>query len=220
RIGVPTRRRSPKGHLVIRGASENNLRGIDVSIPLGVLTTVTGVSGAGKSTLINDILYPALAKALHNASAPVGRHERIEGLDAINKVIDIDQKPIGRTPRSNPATYIKAFDEIRKLFAELPDARARGYSPGRFSFNVKGGRCETCEGDGVRKIEMHFLADVFVTCEECNGRRFNEATLEVKYKGKSIADVLELTVREGLELFAAHSHIAAPLKLLEEVGVG
>ncbi|NLE89290.1 MAG: excinuclease ABC subunit UvrA [Myxococcales bacterium] len=220
RIEVPTRRRSPKGHLVIRGASENNLRGIDVSIPLGVLTTVTGVSGAGKSTLINDILYPALAKALHNASAPVGRHERIEGIDAIDKIIDIDQKPIGRTPRSNPATYIKAFDEIRKLFAELPDARARGYSPGRFSFNVKGGRCETCEGDGVRKIEMHFLADVFVTCEECDGRRFNDATLDVKYKGKSIADVLELTVDEAVELFAAHPSIAAPLALLQEVGVG
>src|SRR5690606_19163787 len=157
---------------------------------------------------------------LHNASAPVGRHERIEGIDAIDKIIDIDQKPIGRTPRSNPATYIKAFDEIRKLFAELPDARARGYSPGRFSFNVKGGRCETCEGDGVRKIEMHFLADVFVTCEECDGRRFNDATLDVKYKGKSIADVLELTVDEAVELFAAHPSIAAPLALLQEVGVG
>ncbi len=220
RIELPTRRRSPKGQLVIRGASENNLRGVDVSIPLGVLTTVTGVSGAGKSTLINDILYPALAKALHNASTPVGRHERIEGVEAVDKIIDIDQKPIGRTPRSNPATYIKAFDEIRRLFAELPDARARGYAPGRFSFNVKGGRCETCEGDGVRKIEMHFLADVFVTCEECDGRRFNDATLDVKYRGKSIADVLELTVDEAVEVFAAHPSIAAPLALLQEVGVG
>jgi excinuclease ABC subunit A len=220
RIEIPTERRKAKGYLTIRGATENNLKKVDVQFPLGVLTAVTGVSGAGKSTLVNDILFPALASKLHGASVQIGKHEKIQGLDAIDKVIDIDQKPIGRTPRSNPATYIKAFDEIRKLFAELPEARARGYSPGRFSFNVKGGRCETCEGDGVRKIEMHFLADVFVTCEECHGRRFNEATLEVKYKGKSIADVLELTVSEGVELFSAHSAIAAPLRLLEEVGVG
>ncbi len=220
RIEIPQQRRTPQGEIVVRGATENNLEGLDVRFPLGVMTVVTGVSGAGKSTLVNDILFPALARKLHDSVVRVGKHDRIDGLEAINKVIDIDQQPIGRTPRSNPATYIKAFDEIRRLFAELPDAKARGYSPGRFSFNVKGGRCETCEGDGVRKIEMHFLADVFVTCEECEGKRFNQATLEVKYKGKNIAEVLELTVSEALELFSAHPSIAAPLRLLEEVGVG
>lgn len=218
-ISVPSTRRSPTAELTIVGARANNLKNITVDIPLGVLTCVTGVSGAGKSTLINDILLPALAQKLHRSTEAPGPHDRIDGLEHLNQVIAIDQKPIGRTPRSNPATYIQVFDEIRKLFAELPEARARGYQPGRFSFNTKGGRCEACEGDGVRKVEMHFLADVFVTCEECNGKRFNEATLEIRYQGKHIADVLDLSIVEARELFSAHRKIAAPLALLEEVGV-
>jgi excinuclease ABC subunit A len=220
RIEVPSHRRTPKGFIEVRGARANNLKNVDAKIPLGVITGVTGVSGAGKSTLINDILYPALARKLHESSVAVGKHDKIVGLSQINKVIDIDQKPIGRTPRSNPATYIKVFDEVRKLFAELPEAKSRGYQPGRFSFNVKGGRCEACEGDGVRKVEMHFLADVFVTCEECKGRRFNAATLDVRYRGKSIADILDLTITEARELFEPHPNIFGPLALLEEVGVG
>lgn len=220
RIEIPRERRAPRGHIEIIGASENNLKDLSVTIPLGVMTAVTGVSGAGKSTLVNDILFPALSRRLQGSTVRVGRHAELKGLDQLNKVIDIDQKPIGRTPRSNPATYIKVFDEIRKLFAELPEARSRGYSPGRFSFNVKGGRCEACEGDGVRKVEMHFLADVFVTCEECHGKRFNSATLEVRYRGKNIAEVLELTISEAAAMFAAHPVIHAPLTLLEEVGVG
>jgi excinuclease ABC subunit A len=218
-IAVPARRRTPAGSLAILGASENNLAGIDVSLPLGVLVAVTGVSGAGKSTLVNEILHPALARRLHESTRRAGRHRAIQGAEQLDKVIDVDQRPIGRTPRSNPVTYIKVFDEIRSFFANLPEARVRGYKPGRFSFNVKGGRCEACEGDGVRRIEMHFLPDVYVRCEECQGLRFNNATLEVRYKGRSIADVLELTVREALELFAAHPHIAAPLRLLERVGL-
>ena len=180
---------------------------------------MTGVSGAGKSTLINDILHPALAKKYHNSTQRAGLHDKLVGTQHLDKVIAIDQKPIGRTPRSNPATYIKVFDEIRRFFALLPDARVHGYKPGRFSFNVKGGRCEACEGDGVRKVEMHFLADVYVRCEVCEGKRFNEATLAVRYKGLSIADVLELTVSEALELFGAHPKVAEPLRLLERVGV-
>jgi excinuclease ABC subunit A len=168
---------------------------------------------------VNDILYPAASRELMGSSARVGRHRRLSGLGQLDKVIDIDQRPIGRTPRSNPATYIKVFDEIRRFFAELPESRVHGYKPGRFSFNVKGGRCEACEGDGVRKIEMHFLADVFVRCEECHGKRFNEATLRVAYKGHSIADVLDLTVAEAIELFEAHSKVAGPLRLLERVGL-
>jgi len=180
---------------------------------------VTGVSGAGKSTLVNDVLYPALARRFHGAMRRAGRHRGIFGADQLDKVISIDQKPIGRTPRSNPATYIKVFDEIRRFFAALPEARMHGYKPGRFSFNVKGGRCEACQGDGVRRIEMHFLPDVYVRCEECSGRRFNDATLRVAYKGRSIADVLDLTVREAAELFAAHPRILGPLTLLADVGL-
>jgi excinuclease ABC subunit A len=205
--------------LRIEGASQHNLKDLDVDIPLGVLTAVTGVSGAGKSTLINEILYPALAKLYHQAEVRVGAHTALRGTEHLDKVIDIDQKPIGRTPRSNPVTYIKVFDDIRAFFAELPLSKTRGYTQSRFSFNVKGGRCESCQGDGVRQIEMHFLADVYVPCESCRGRRFNAATLEVQYKGKSIADVLDLTVREGIELFSAHPRIVGPLRLLAEVGL-
>ena len=219
RIEIPTERRVAKGALKIQGAQENNLRDIDVEIPLGVLTAVTGVSGAGKSTLVNDILYPAAARELVGSSIRVGRHRNLSGLGQLDKVIDIDQRPIGRTPRSNPATYIKVFDEIRTFFAALPESKVHGYKPGRFSFNVKGGRCEACEGDGVRKIEMHFLADVFVRCEQCRGKRFNEATLRVEYKGHSISDVLDLTVAEAIELFSAHPKVAGPLRLLQRVGL-
>ncbi|MFK7896165.1 MAG: excinuclease ABC subunit UvrA [Myxococcota bacterium] len=218
-IAIPPVRRVSKGSLKIQGAQENNLRDIDVEIPLGILTSVTGVSGAGKSTLVNDILYPAAARELVGSSARLGRHRKLSGLGQLDKVIDIDQKPIGRTPRSNPATYIKVFDEIRRFFSELPESRVHGYKPGRFSFNVKGGRCEACEGDGVRKIEMHFLADVFVRCEECRGQRFNEATLRVEYKGNSIADVLDLTVAEAIKVFSAHPKVAGPLRLLQRVGL-
>ncbi|MCH8890387.1 MAG: excinuclease ABC subunit UvrA, partial [Myxococcales bacterium] len=219
KIETPSKRRKPVGSIKIVGAAENNLDDLDVELPLGVLTAVTGVSGAGKSTLINDILYPALARKFNNATPRVGKHRAIHGLEQLDKVINITQRPIGRTPRSNPATYIKVFDEIRRLFAQLPEARIHGYKPGRFSFNVKGGRCEACQGDGVRKIEMHFLADVYVKCEECDGRRFNDATLRVNYKGKSIADVLDLTVAEANKLFAAHPKIAGPLGLLTDVGL-
>jgi len=219
RIETPRARRAASGSIKIVGARANNLRDLDVELPLGVLTAVTGVSGAGKSTLVNDILYPALARKLHESSQSVGAHRAVHGLSQLDKVIDIDQRPIGRTPRSNPATYIKVFDEIRSFFAQLPDARVHGYTPGRFSFNVKGGRCESCEGDGVRCIEMHFLPDVYVRCEACQGRRFNEATLEVAYKGHSIADVLELTVAEALGLFSAHPKIAPALALLKQVGL-
>ena len=194
-------------------------RDLDVEFPLGVLTAVTGVSGAGKSTLVNDVISPALARRYHGSTRRVGRHRAIFGFDQLDKVISIDQKPIGRTPRSNPATYIKVFDEIRRCFAQLPEARMHGYKPGRFSFNVKGGRCEACRGDGVRRIEMHFLPDVYVRCEECAGRRFNDATLRVLYKGRSIADVLDLTVREAIELFSAHPRILGPLQLLADVGL-
>jgi excinuclease ABC subunit A len=203
----------------VSGARENNLQDLDVEFPLGVLVAVTGVSGAGKSTLVNDVLHPALARRFHGAARRAGRHRAILGHQQLDKVISIDQKPIGRTPRSNPVTYVKVFDEIRRFFAQLPEARMHGYKPGRFSFNVKGGRCEACQGDGVRCIEMHFLPDVYVRCEECGGRRFNDATLRVTYKGRSIADVLDLTIREAAGLFAAHPRILGPLTLLADVGL-
>jgi len=222
RIEVPSpeSRRTPVGFLEVLGAKENNLRDLDVKFPLGVLCAVTGVSGAGKSSLINGILHPALRRALLDANDRVGAHRAVKGVERIDKVIDIDQNPIGRTPRSNPATYTKAFDHIRSLFAMTPESKAYGYGPGRFSFNVKGGRCEACEGDGVREVEMHFLANVHVTCDVCKGKRYNEATLRVKYKDKTIAQVLETTVAEGLELFANQPHIAHILKTLDDVGLG
>jgi len=220
---IPTpkaRRPALKGELVIRGARANNLKGIDVSIPLGVLTAVTGVSGSGKSTLVNDILYKSLARTLYKAGDEPGAHDTIEGIALIDKVIEIDQSPIGRTPRSNPATYTGLFTFIRDLFAMMPDAKARGFKPGRFSFNVKGGRCEACQGDGVIAIEMHFLPDVYVTCEQCKGRRYNRETLEIKYRGKSIADVLELTVDQAVPLLENFPAIANKLHTLQDVGLG
>jgi excinuclease ABC subunit A len=223
-IPTPAGRRSPKGAgnrwIIIRKAAENNLAGMDVKVPLGLLVAVTGVSGAGKSTLVNQILYPALARRLHGASLSVGRHGGVSGLAHIDKVINIDQKPIGRTPRSNPATYTKVFDPIRDLFALLPESKARGYRKGRFSFNVKGGRCETCRGDGYIRVEMHFLADVYVPCEVCRGKRFNAATLEVRYKDHTIADVLGLSVRQALALFASQPRIRPILETLMDVGLG
>jgi excinuclease ABC subunit A len=214
------RRPTTRGHIVIKGARANNLKDIDVSLPLGVLTTVTGVSGSGKSTLINDILYKSLARALYRAADEPGAHTSIEGIDQLDKVIQIDQSPIGRTPRSNPSTYTGLFTFIRELFAMLPDAKARGFRPGRFSFNVKGGRCEACQGDGVIAIEMHFLPNVYVTCEQCKGRRYNRETLEIRYRGKSIADVLDLTVDQALPLLENFPPIANKLRTLQDVGLG
>jgi excinuclease ABC subunit A len=220
-IPTPESRRVPmKGEIVIRGARANNLKNIDVAIPLGTLTAVTGVSGSGKSTLVNDILYRALAKTIYKALAEPGAHDRIEGIELLDKVIEIDQSPIGRTPRSNPATYTGMFTFIRELFAMMPEAKTRGFKPGRFSFNVKGGRCESCQGDGVIAIEMHFLPDVYVTCEQCKGRRYNRETLEVQYRGKSIADVLDLTVDQALPLLENFPPIANKLRTLQEVGLG
>jgi excinuclease ABC subunit A len=220
-IAVPRARRPAlKGEIVVRGARENNLKNIDVRIPLGVFTTVTGVSGSGKSTLVNDILYKSLARTLYRAADEAGAHDRIDGIELIDKVIEIDQSPIGRTPRSNPATYTGLFTFIRDLFAMMPDARARGFRPGRFSFNVKGGRCEACQGDGVIAIEMHFLPDVYVTCEQCKGRRYNRETLEIKYRGKSIADVLELTVDQAAPLLENFPAVSNKLRTLQDVGLG
>jgi len=220
-IPVPKSRRPElKGELVVRGARANNLKNIDVRIPLGVFTTVTGVSGSGKSTLVNDILYKSLAKTLYRAGDEPGTHDRIDGIELIDKVIEIDQSPIGRTPRSNPATYTGLFTFIRDLFAMMPEAKARGFRAGRFSFNVKGGRCEACQGDGVIAIEMHFLPDVYVTCEQCKGRRYNRETLEIKYRGKSIADVLDLTVDQALPILENFPAIANKLRTLQDVGLG
>ena len=220
-IDRPARRRKPqKGEIVVRGARENNLRGIDVRIPLGMLVAVTGVSGSGKSTLVNDILYRSLARVLYRAADEPGAHDGIEGIELIDKVIEIDQSPIGRTPRSNPATYTGLFTFIRELFAMVPDAKARGYKPGRFSFNVKGGRCEACQGDGVIAIEMHFLPNVYVTCEQCKGRRYNRETLDIRYRGKSIADVLDLTVDQALPVLENFPPLANKLRTLQSVGLG
>ena len=220
-IPVPRVRRPPlRGELVIRGARANNLKNVDVAIPLGLFNVITGVSGSGKSTLVNDILYRALARDLYRATAPPGAHRRIDGADLVDKVIQIDQTAIGRTPRSNAATYTGLFTLIRELFAMLAESRARGYRPGRFSFNVKGGRCEACQGGGVKAIEMHFLPDVYVTCEQCKGRRYNRETLEVRYRGASIADVLELTVDQALPLLENVPAVAAKLRTLLDVGLG
>ncbi len=220
-LEVPEKRRAPgKAKLVIQGATENNLQNVDVAFPLGTFIAVTGVSGAGKSTLVNEILLPTLTRELYGSRVIAGRHKGIKGLEHLDKVVDIDQRPIGRTPRSNPATYTKVFDSIRDVFAMTPEARTFGYTPGRFSFNVKGGRCEACQGDGVKLVEMHFLADVYVPCEVCNGRRFNEATLRVTYKGKNIAEVLEMSVREAKEHFALHKDIMRTLQTLDDVGLG
>ena len=220
KIEVPSVRREPKGFITVHGAREHNLKNIDVDIPLKVMTCVTGVSGSGKSSLVNEILHKSLAKTLNRARTIAGDHDSITGIDTLDKVIDIDQSPIGRTPRSNPATYTGVFDLIRDLYAGTSDARARGYSKGRFSFNIKGGRCEACAGDGIVKIEMHFLSDVYVPCEVCKGKRYNRETLEVKYKGKSIYDVLEMTVEEALTFFENVPKIRKKMETLYEVGLG
>ncbi|WP_320933586.1 excinuclease ABC subunit UvrA, partial [Hungatella effluvii] len=219
KIPVPEERRKPTGYLTVRGAKENNLKNIDVTFPLGVMTCVTGVSGSGKSSLVNEILYKSLAKKLNRARTIPGKHKCIEGVEQLDKIIAIDQSPIGRTPRSNPATYTGVFDLIRDLFASTSDAKAKGYSKGRFSFNVKGGRCEACSGDGIIKIEMHFLPDVYVPCEVCGGKRYNRETLDVKYKGKSIYDVLNMTVEEALKFFENVPSISRKIATLYDVGL-
>ena len=218
-IEIPEKRREPRGELLVKGARQHNLKKIDVPIPLGVFCCVTGVSGSGKSTLINETLYPAVANRLHQAKLRPGTHDRIDGIEQVDKIINIDQSPIGRTPRSNPATYTNVFDHIRQLYAQTREARARGYKPGRFSFNVKGGRCEVCRGDGQIKIEMHFLPDVYVPCEQCHGKRYNRETLEVRFKGKSIADVLEMSVADACAFFKDIPKIARRLDTLHDVGL-
>ena len=221
RIAVPQTRRTGNGHcLTVKGARENNLRNIDVSFPLGEFICVTGISGSGKSSLINEILYKTLASELNGARSRAGKCDGVEGLEFVDKVIGIDQQPIGRTPRSNPATYTGVFNDIRTVFSQTQDAKMRGYGPGRFSFNVKGGRCEACEGNGILQIEMHFLPDVYVPCEVCKGARYNRETLEVKYKEKTIADVLNMTVEEAVVFFANQPKIARKLQTLLDVGLG
>jgi excinuclease ABC subunit A len=220
KISVPSKRRKPKKiSLQIKNATQNNLKNLNVTIPLGVFTCVTGVSGSGKSTLINEILYKTLAQKMYRSSERPGKCDEIIGIQNIDKIINIDQSPIGRTPRSNPATYTGVFDLIRDIFAETNEAKMRGYQKGRFSFNVSGGRCEACQGDGVLKIEMHFLPDVYVPCEVCKGKRYNKETLEVKYKGKSISDVLEMTVEESLEFFNNIPKIKQKIQTLYDVGL-
>ncbi len=218
-IAVPERRAYENGSFVVRGARMHNLKGIDVEFPVGRFVVVTGVSGSGKSTLVNEIVYKALANRLHRFRVKPGDHDAVEGIECFDKVIDIDQSPIGRTPRSNPATYTKLFDHIRELYSMTPEAKVRGYKQGRFSFNVKGGRCETCKGDGQIKIEMHFLPDVYVPCETCKGKRYNRETLEVRFKGKSIADVLDMSVEEALRFFAKIPKIRRRLQTLHDVGL-
>ena len=220
KIEVPKERRKPTGWIEVRGAKENNLKNINVKIPIGVMTCVTGVSGSGKSSLVNEILYKKLAHVLNRARTHAGEHKEIKGIEQLDKIIDINQSPIGRTPRSNPATYTNVFGDIREVFASTNEAKVRGYKSGRFSFNVKGGRCEACSGDGIKKIEMHFLADIFVPCEVCKGKRYNRETLEVKYKGKNIYEVLEMTVDEGVEFFENIPKIKRKLETLQEVGLG
>jgi len=219
-IPIPAERKKAKGILSVVGARENNLKSITADFPLGVFTCVTGVSGSGKSSLVVDTLFLALNQALYRSKEKAGRHDKITGIDHIDKVIDIDQSPIGRPPRSHTATYTGLFSHIRDLFTQLPESKIRGYKPGRYSFNVKGGRCETCQGDGIIKIEMHFLPDVYVTCDACGGRRYNRETLEITYKGKNIADVLEMTVDQGMEFFTSHPQIMAKLLTLHDVGLG
>jgi excinuclease ABC subunit A len=220
RIEVPRRRRRPKGYVTVEKAREHNLKAIDVKVPLGVFCCVTGVSGSGKSTLVNDVLFKAVGNRLHRHKQRPGAHRRVTGLDQLDKIIQVEQSPIGRTPRSNPATYIGLFDQIRDLFTKTQEARARGYKPGRFSFNVKGGRCEVCRGDGQIKIEMHFLPDVYVPCEQCGGKRYNRETLDIRFKGRTIADVLEMPVEEALEFFAHIPKVRRRLKALDDVGLG
>jgi excinuclease ABC subunit A len=220
-IPVPELRRKPGDDwLVVRGAREHNLQDIDVELPLGCFVCVTGVSGSGKSTLVNDILYRSLMQRIYKSKVPPGRHTAVDGIDALDKVIAIDQSPIGRTPRSNPATYTGVFDHVRKLFARTNEAKVRGYLPGRFSFNVKGGRCEACAGDGTIKIEMHFLPDVYVPCEVCKGARYNRDTLDIEFKGKNISEVLDLSCEEALEFFANQPVIARHMQTIVDVGLG